>query len=192
MWYTLAEVALMASTRTGLTYDDLREMPDDGRRYEALEGDLAVSPAPSWTHQRIVARLFKLLQRAEDAGCGVAATAPVDVVLSAATVVQPDLLFISRDRAAIITHENVQGAPDLVVEVLSETTRRRDLGPKLRLYARHGVRWYWAVDPDEQAVRVYTLEEGPYGEPNFVRTGNTLTCPLFPAVRVEVDEMFAG
>ena len=182
----------MAATRTGLTYEDLREMPDDGRRYEVLEGELAVSPAPSWRHQRIVAHLFRLLQRAEGGGHGAAVTAPLDVVLSAATVVQPDLLFITRDHAAIIAEQGIQGAPDLVVEVLSDTTRRRDLGPKMRLYARYGVRWYWAVDPDEQAVRVYTLQEGAYGEPDFLRAGSTLACPLFPSISLAVDDVFAG
>lgn len=166
-------------------------MPDDGRRYELVEGELVVTPAPSTRHQRIVFHVAALLRRAEEAGHGKAFTAPTDVVLSPESAVQPDLLFIAAGRLGIVTEDNVQGAPDLVVEVISEATRRRDLGPKLRLYARHGVRWYWAVDPEEDVVRAYDLAAG-VAEPVFLRPGQRLGCPAFPGVEADVAELLAG
>ena len=176
---------------TRRTYEDLREMPDDGRRCELPEGDLAVSPTPKIGDQRIVLNLTDLLRQAEKAGYGAALPAPSDVVLAADTAVQPDLLFVARARRGILHADNVQGPPDLVVEVLSESSRRRDLGPKLCLYARYGVGFYWAADPDEQAVRVYTRLGDGYGEPTFLRLGDSLTCPLFPTVGMAVDDVFA-
>ena len=182
----------MVPIPTRLTYEDLREMPDDGRRCELLEGDLAVSPAPKISDQRIVLNLTDPLRQAEKAGHGVALPALSNVVLAADTVVQPDLLFVARERLGILHENNVQDPPDLVVEVLSETSRWRDLGPKPRLYARHGVRCYWAADPDKQVIRVYTRVGDGYGEPAFPHAGDALTCPLFPSVSMAVADVFAA
>lgn len=180
----------MSLIKPTLAYEHLQQMPDDGKRYELLGGELVVSPSPSWQHQQIAWKLVEFLNKAVRAGFGTAAFAPMDVVLDDHNVVQPDLLFISEGRPEINANGTVQGAPDLVIEILSESTRGRDLGAKLRIYARFGVRFYWAVDPEEEAVRIYELEgPGGYAEKETLRTG-PLTCPLFPGIELSVNELF--
>jgi len=177
---------------TKLTYEHLRQMPDDGRRYELIEGELAVSPAPKWQHQRIVRRLFELLVRAENAGHGVVVPAPTDVVLDPEmNALQPDLLFIAKHRLEeIVTEDNVQGAPDLVAEVLSASTAGRDLGVKLRVYARYGVRFYWVADPMPQVMRVFELRPGGYLENPAQQGQDVLSCSLFPGITARVADLF--
>ena len=123
-----------ATGRGNFTYEDLRHTPDDGKRYEVLEGDLIVSPSPRTKHQWIVYRVALLFGAAEHAAYGTACTAPMAVVLANSDVVQPDVLFIAQDRKGIITEENIQGAPDLVVEVISEGSRLRDAITNRHLY----------------------------------------------------------
>src|SRR5436305_9026054 len=130
-----------------LTYDDYVLIPDDGKRHEILDGEHYVSPSPSLGHQRLVARLFRWLDGfVHPRELGEVLFAPLDVLLSWKDVVQPDLLFISRERAEISTEKNVQGAPDLVIEVLSKSTWNLDQDVKLQRYERFGVREYWLVD----------------------------------------------
>ena len=177
--------------RGHFTYEDLLHTPDDGKRYEVLEGDLVVSPAPSWKHQRVVSALVRLFHRAEDAAVGVACTAPMDVVLSEHDVVEPDLLFIARERLGIVTDDNIQGPPDLVVEIISPNSRKRDVIIKRDIYERYGVRFYWLVDPEEETVRVFELQDGVYGEPGTLKAGQQLGCALFPGITQDVGQLFA-
>ncbi len=173
------------------TYEDLRHTPDDGKRYEVLEGDLIVSPSPKVKHQRIAYKLSLFLGAAEAAGTGMALPAPMDVVLSERDVVEPDLLFIAKDRLGIMTADNVRGAPDLVVEVISEGSRHRDVITKRHIYERHGVRFYWLVDPEEETVRVFELKDGAYGEPRVLTAGQELGCALFPGITQDVGKLFS-
>ena len=177
--------------RGNFTYEDLRYTPDDGKRYEVLEGDLIVSPSPKVKHQEIVLRLTRLLDQADRAERGRLLLAPMDVVLSDRDVVEPDLLFIATDRLGIVTEENVQGAPDLVVEVISEGSRHRDAITKRHIYERHGVRFYWLVDPEEETVRVFELLDGAYGDPRVLTAGQELGCALFPGVTQDVGKLFS-
>lgn len=126
--------------RGHFTYEDLLHTPYDGQRYEVLEGDSVVSPSPTVKHQRIVHKLDLLLGCVEAVGLGVALPAPMDVILSAGDVVGPDLLFVARERLGIIAADNVQGAPDLAVEITSEGSRQRDVITNRHIYARYGVR----------------------------------------------------
>jgi Uma2 family endonuclease len=175
-----------------LTYADLREMPEDGWRYELLEGDMVGSPAPSIRHQRVVVRVTQVLLEAEKTGAGFVLTAPTDVVLDPdLNALEPDVLFIAKDRMGYLaTETHIQGAPDLVVEVLAPRTLQRDLGGKPRVYARHGVRFYWAVDPDAETVRVFELDGDSYRRPAVLRGGDRLSCPLFPGVTLPVADLF--
>ncbi len=156
-----------------------------------LERDLIVSRSPKVKHQVLVGILHEMLYRAQRAGCGQVLLAPMDVVLSPRDVVEPDLLFIARDRLAIVTAENIQGAPDLVVEVISEGTRHRDAITKRHIYERHGVRFYWLVDPEEEMVRVFELKDGAYGDPRRLTAGQDLGCVLLPGVAQDVGRLFA-
>lgn len=147
--------------RTGWTADDLLSLPDDGNTYEIVQGELVREPPPAPIHQEIVgfvhASLWNSLEAPERPGLFMA---PIAVILAEDTVVQPDLLFIGPERRAIIGDTSIHGAPDLVIEVLSPSTRRYDQTDKLRLYATHGVTECWLVDPEAREVRVFSEPVG--------------------------------
>lgn len=178
-----------------LTYDDLRATPEDGRRYELLGGEILVTASPTTKHQRAVKRLEDRLFDAEEAGQGTMWAAPIDVYLDEHNVVVPDLIFVRADRQQIVSDEKIEGAPDLVVEVLSPSTARTDIGRgtkgKLRLYERFGVPYYWLVDPTRETIAVYTLHEGSYPEPPVVYASGALVCPLFPDFPIDINRLFA-
>lgn len=160
-----------------LTYEDYCALPDDGKRYELLEGVLQVTPSPTTRHQRVSRQLEAIvLHHVEAHGLGEVFDAPIDVVLSPSTVVQPDLVFVSRERGHIITEKNIAGAPDLVVEILSSSSAQLDRGVKAQLYARHGVRYYWLVDPDAETLEEYELRGDVY-ELSAIYKGDTTCTP---------------
>ena len=173
------------------TYEDYRHTPDD-KRYELLDGDLIMAPAPSIGHQRVDMKLGSLLHAfVNERRLGEVLSAPCDVVLSNTDVVQPDLLFVSRERAHIlIGGDNVQGAPDLVVEILSPSTASRDKTLKRSLYARHGVLEYWLVDPNVQTVDVMVLGDGGLETVAVYGKDQTLTSPMLEGLAVDLDEIF--
>ncbi len=144
---------------------DLAARPES-ERCEIIDGELFVNPAPVTRHQRVCARLMRLLAAAyTDSGRGEVFFAPIDVVLDDENVVQPDLVYVAKERAQIVGTKNIRGAPDLLVEVLSESTRSRDLRVKKRLYERFGVARYWVIDPDADRIEAYVLVDGAYGAP---------------------------
>lgn len=179
--------------KTLLTYQDLVATPDDGRRYELVEGELQVSPAPSLHHQRILRQLTELFMRARAAGYGTYYFAPVDVIFDAAerNTAQPDAFFIRQERRQIATTTVVRGAPDLIVEVLSPSTRAYDLRAKRQLYARFQVPYYWAVDPETRTVQCFTLAGAEYAAPQILTGDARLGCPLFPEITTPVATLFA-
>ena len=131
-----------------LTYEDFCCLPNDGKRYEIIDGELFVTPSPFRPHQRVVTRLTRYLSTfVEENELGEVFVAPFDVVFSRFDVVEPDLLYVSKGRLSVLTEKNVQGAPDLVVEVLSPSTAETDRTIKLKLYARYGVQEHWIIDP---------------------------------------------
>jgi len=146
-----------------ITWDHVQQLPDDGNRYEAIAGELYVTPAPSVRHQTISARLYRHLVRLlEDAGHGRVWYAPIGVRFPATGEgVQPDLVFVSRERRGIVAPDELKGAPDLVVEILSPATAGRDTGLKRLLYERQGVAEYWEVDGEARAVDVWRFQEHP-------------------------------
>ena len=150
-------------TRAPKTWEDVLRMPDDGNRYEFIGGRLYMTPAPVTRHQRVLRRIWSALLRIlMDSGRGEVLCAPLLVEFpGTGDRVQPDLLFVSSERRAIIGEKQILGAPDLVVEILSPTTAHRDRGIKLDLYARHGVRQYWIVDPVEDVVDVWRFADEP-------------------------------
>src|SRR3989442_1413356 len=144
--------------RSGLTYEDFCALPDDGLRYEIVDGMLFAEPAPRRAHQKAVGNLFAILHawvRAHD--LGEVYVAPFDVILDPRTTVAPDLVFVVKDRLDIVAERGVEAAPDLLVEVLSPGTARRDRVRKLNAYARHGVRQYWLVDPGAETLAAFDL-----------------------------------
>ena len=181
---------MMDVIRPIFTVENLAQLPDDGKRYEILEGDLAVSPSPNPRHQRIVLNCAEFLRTLEHQGYGAVYTAPLDVILDHYNVVEPDVIFVSQEHLDIVTDANVQGAPDLVVEVLSSSSRERDLGLKARLYARFGVNEYWVVDPESETLIVWQLTAEGYVEVGAFRAGDTYQSPLCPTIPLAIAECF--
>jgi Uma2 family endonuclease len=140
-----------------LTYDDFLLFPDDGKRHELIDGEHYVTPSPNAIHQTIVGNLhFALRGYLETHPIGQIFMAPFDVVFSDFDVVELDLLYITAERRhGVLTVQNVRGAPDLVIEIGSPGTRRRDETIKRRLYERDGAVEYWIVDPELDVVRIY-------------------------------------
>ena len=154
----------MATGRAVLTAEKFLAMPEDNtRRYELLDGELIVSPMPVPLHQRIVGRLFVLLDaHVRVHGLGEVFVSPIAVVLAKASVVGPDLVYVAADRAALVKDRAIEGAPTQLIEVSSPSTRRLDRRRKFELYARHGVPHYWIVETDEHAIEAYELGAGAY------------------------------
>ena len=172
------------------TVKDYMSMPD-GKRYQLLHGEMILAPSPNTIHQSILRRLSRAIEDfvAENA-LGQVWFAPLDVVLSNHDVAQPDILFVSNSRSSIVTEANIQGAPDLVVEILSSGTATYDRGYKQALYSRHGVREYWLVDPDAETVEVLAqgaqslLLHATHGR------GESLTSPLLPGLAIGLEQVF--
>jgi Uma2 family endonuclease len=180
----------MTRPKIKFTVNDYMTTPDD-KRCQLLDGELIVAPSPTSRHQTIAGQFFVALnQFVAENGLGRTWIAPLDVVLSDHDVAQPDILFVSNDRSGIITAPNIQGAPDLVVEILSPATAQYDRGYKRTLYGRHGVREYWLVDPDAETVEVLTegAEELALGA--TYRRGDTLTSPLLDGLAIPLEQIF--
>ena len=174
------------------TFQDYCATPDD-ERYELLDGKLMMVPAPNMKHQQVLVTLtWKLRSFTEEHGLGKVYVAPCDVVLSDTDVVQPDLLFISRAREHILTDDNVRGAPDLVIEILSPSTADRDLGYKYDLYGRHGVLEYWIVDPRAETIAVHRQRNGRLEAAETLSRGDTLRTGLLDGLELRLDDIFAG
>ncbi len=173
------------------TYEDYKHTPDD-TRYELIDGELIPALTPNLGHQGVSTKLgTRLYVFITEKGLGEVFRAPCDVVLSNTDVVQPDLLFVSKERGHILLNGlNVQGAPDLVVEILSPSTEERDRTVKSALYARHGVSEYWLADPAAQTITVMLLGEGGFEVEAVYGMGQTLTSPTLPGFAVELDEIF--
>ena len=177
-------------TQTKLTYQDYANTPDD-ERYELIDGVLIMVPAPNIAHQRSHASLgVQMWSFVRQHDLGRVFLAPTDVVLSDTDVVQPDVLFISKERQHIITEANIQGAPDLVVEILSPSTSRNDWREKRDLYAEHGVNEYWVVDTANRVVYVMLLKDGVLEIVETYASGDVLTSPTLKGFEVSVDDLF--
>jgi Uma2 family endonuclease len=176
------------------TYEDLAGFPDDGRRHEIVEGDHYVTPSPNVKHQAVLGNLMTALRNSlEDDPRGFVFVAPLDVVLSDLNVVEPDLMYISRERRAILTDQNVRGAPDLLVEILSSGTRKTDEMVKRKVYERYGVAEYWVIDPELDAIKIYRREGDAFVRAADLNAehGDTLTTPLLPQFSIGLGEVFA-
>lgn len=181
----------MAHASRKLTYAYLESLPPDRHRHELIDGEELMTPSPRPNHQGAVGNLFALLKvHAETHRLGRVFVAPIDVVLSEHDVVVPDVLFVSAGRVGIVAEKNLQGAPDLVIEVLSPSTASWDRGAKLELYSRAGVRECWLVDPVEHTVEIREL--GKPRRTRIYKEGQSFESELLPGLVLEVDSAFAG
>jgi Uma2 family endonuclease len=183
------------STRKRWTYAEFARLPTSGStRYEIIDDELFVTPSPGTRHQRVVTRLvFMLYGFAEAHDLGEVFVSPFDVLFAEGDYVEPDILFVGSDRKELLSDRGVEGAPDLVVEVLSPSTAARDRGVKLERYRHFGVPEYWIVDLDERAIEVWRLADGA-AEPTLVGEGASLSWrPVDdgPILEIPVAELFA-
>ena len=166
---------------TRLNYEDYCLLPNNGKRYEIVDGELFVTPSPWQRHQLVLANLlYYLTDFVKKRDLGKVYPAPFDVVFSEYDVVEPDVVYVSKAHASVVTEKNIQGAPDLVVEVLSDGTARIDRTTKLKLYARNGVAEYWVIDPVAYSAEIYRLVSGGYELAAQLDSSQSLTSPLFP------------
>lgn len=175
-----------------LTYEEYRLFPDDGRRHELIGGEHHVTPSPTSTHQRFLRKLARILDEFVTANVlGEVFFAPLDVVLSHGDVVQPDLIFISHARMARLTRENVRGAPDLVVEVVSETSRQTDRKLKRALYEKYDVVEYWVADPELRILEVFRRDEANrLAKVAEFEDAGTLATPLLPGLEIDLEALW--
>lgn len=184
----MAEPAIYLELKT---VDDYLALPDDGHRYELIAGEIVMSPSPTTKHQRVIARLTTRLHAfVESRRLGEVFFAPLDVQISRYSVVQPDVTVVLAGRSAIVSDDRINGAPDLVVEVISPSSRKRDLRDKANLYMHAGVPEYWIVDPESEAITVYVLSGGGYLP--SVSAGGVARSQVLPGFEVVVAEIFAA
>ncbi|TLD42253.1 MAG: hypothetical protein JETT_1496 [Candidatus Jettenia ecosi] len=180
----------MLKTRITYTYNDYANMDND-KRYELIEGELYMVPSPGFYHQTIsmnISHPLKIFVKEND--LGIVLYTPFDVVLSETNVVQPDIIFISKERIGLITEKNLRGAPDVAIEILSRKTRERDKLVKKRLYMDHGVKEFWIVDPDKKTIEIMVLKETGFDTVGIYFIDDELTSPLLQGFRLNLKEVF--
>jgi len=182
-------------TKIKFTYEDYKSLPQsETKRYELLGGELVMVPSPTEYHQRISRNLEHLLwQFVKERNLGHVYDSPLDVVLGKAKereIVQPDLFYISKKRANIITEEEIKGPPDLIIEILSPGTEDYDRGYKKTLYARHEVREYWIVDPEAKRVEVFTLGEKGFELSKVYAGTDRLSSLLMEGLTIDLRKVF--
>lgn len=182
----------MGTTMPMLTVEDYKNTPETGPRYQLIEGDLYMAPAPSRYHQEISGNLaFILLTWLKDHFIGKLYHAPFDVYLDEHDVFQPDILFVSNERSSILTDAGAEGAPDFVVEILSPKTARLDRDNKRKMYVRHGVRELWIIEPETRRILVYRPVENAEEPCAVYGEGDVFETPMFPGLRIDTREVFA-
>jgi Uma2 family endonuclease len=180
------------NNRVVLTYEDYLSLPNDRNRYEILEGELFMTPAPSLKHQEVSRNLeFLLFSHIKTNNLGKIFYAPVDVILDESTIVQPDLAFISAGRDEVYSRRGIEGAPDLIVEIVSPGTLKFDRVSKCQIYARYGVKWYWIVNPDDRTLDEYELRENCYNLSGSYSGDMTFNPRLFPGLQMDLSEIWA-
>jgi len=179
------------ATAIKFTYKDYLLLPED-KRYEIIDGELFMAPAPSTYHQDISRDIeFILWNFVKENDLGKIYYAPCDVILSKSDIVQPDILFISKERIPkIVTEKNVRGAPDLIIEIISPSRISRDKVLKKKLYAKYGVKEYWIIDYRKEEIEVMVLGESGFKTVKKYRKDETLESPLIKGLRIDLREVF--
>ena len=179
------------TARVALTYRDYVALPDDGKRYEIHDGALSVTPSPTSDHQIVSIRLSTFLHRHVEArGLGIVLAAPLDVILADTTILQPDIVYLDRERLPRLRRRGVEGAPTLVVEIVSPTTANADRGTKRQLYARHAIPYFWLVDPATRVLEALVLRRGAYEVALSARGSEPIDVPPFADLRLDPSSLW--
>lgn len=185
-------MAAMRAVDPRVSFAELEQWPEDGRRYELYDGEVIVVPTPLPRHQRVALNVQRLLDEYERATGGLLFGAPLDIVLSEYDVVQPDVVFFTVERRHLIKMmQATRVPPDLAVEVLSRSTEARDRGRKMRLLAEFGVPEYWIVDPVANTLEIYTLGDGAFTLAGEYAAGQTVDSPTLPGLTFPAARIFA-
>lgn len=183
------------STKIKFTYEDYKSLPQsETKQYELLRGDLIMVPSPTEAHQRVSRNLeFLLWQFIKEKELGHLYDAPLDVVFGKGDereVVQPDIFYIAQNRSKIITEQEIQGPPDLIIEIISSGNEKYDRGYKTTLYSRYGVKEYWLVDPERKMVEVLNLEEKGFQQSGLYGENEKVTSRLLEGLEIDLNQVF--
>ncbi|MGO8791567.1 MAG: Uma2 family endonuclease [Terriglobia bacterium] len=174
-----------------LTFEEFRQLPDDGKRYELVRGEVHLTPSPTTKHQVVLHRLVSSLDLYLSKNpVGETLFAPLDVRLSADTALQPDLIFVANAHKEIIQEDYLRGTPDLVVEILSPSTTAHDRATKLPLYAEAGVAEMWIIDPQAKTIEVLKLQGNKYLVEAALAGRQCLTSSCFPGWELPLQDLF--
>lgn len=175
-----------------VTAEDYQNLPEAGPRYQLIEGDLYMAPAPNRFHQDISRNLeFILLQWLTQNAIGKLYHAPFDVYLDEFDVFQPDILFVSNERSSILSDRGAEGAPDFIVEILSPRTAKIDRENKRKMYARHGVTELWIIEPETRRIAIYRHDINAQEPHAMHEEGDIIETPMFPGLRIDSRRIFA-
>lgn len=184
-------MAPMGLQKRRVSYDDLAQTPEDGRRYELYDGEVCVVPSPILLHQVVAMRLWRMLDDYATQTGGLAVASPMDVVFSQYDVVQPDIVFLTADSMRTVSlADRVRQPPDLAVEVLSPSTASNDRGRKLRMFQRYGVPEYWIVDPTAKTIEMYRLAESAYALVGTCSGSETMHSAVLPDLTLVPSTVF--
>lgn len=184
-------MAPMELQRRRVSYDDLAQMPEDGRRYELYDGEVFVVPSPIPRHQVVGMRLWRILDDYATKTGGLAVPSPIDIVFSDYDVVQPDIVFLTAESLRSVSlDEPIRRSPDLAVEVLSPSTASNDRGRKMRMFQCYGVPEYWIVDPNEEMIEVYQLAESAYELVGTFSGTDDMQSAVLPALTLVPSSVF--
>ena len=186
----MMQLAIAKPKKKRWSRQDIINDPSGPERYEVIEGELYLPPTPKFAHQNIALRLARILQEYTDANdLGVVAIAPLDVIINQDESLQPDILYVSKERLDIVK-DYIEGPPDLVVEIASPSTSGRDRVVKSRVYARFGVPHYWIIDPSDKTVLAYQLSDKNYALIGTAVGEEVFTSPLFPELKIELKKIW--
>ena len=180
-----------SATAYKMTAAEFFSLPEGPPYFQLLDGDLYMSPSPRRYHQKLILRLAVVLQTYLDRNpLGEIYVAPSDVIFTKDTILNPDIYYVSRERMGILTDQGAEGAPDLVVEVLSPSTAKLDLGRKREIYAESCVKEMWVVSPKTNAVEIYRFSENPEAPVAVIGSSGSLTSLIFPGLVISVGDLF--
>lgn len=189
---SLGDLEVAATSGKVYTYADYCQLPE-GAPYQLIGGKLILTPSPTTYHQMISARLeFALMDFVKEHTSGIVLNAPIDVYFSPTETYQPDIIFISQDRMSIIEPKRINGAPDLIIEILSPATAYYDLRHKFRVYERYGVKEYWIVDPEESSIEVFVREGEKFSLGQRLEHRGQVTSRLLPGLALPLESIFEG